>query len=336
MDDACISRSSPPLRQPYLTWAKHIAADGAPPHVRPVDIERFPISASIIRGSTTDDAGPRVTRSQYVDPLPVRPPAPRCLPARLPGREERDPRPRRRGARLSPHVRHPALRAAPPACRERAVACRASPGVLRRGEGHTRRALGPDGPPQRAQASGLAPRVARRPRAGGRTRPAASGRRRARPHVLIDDGPHRAGDAAPSDAQYPLDVPGGEAALDEYASGALVRWDRGPDVCRRFMRLRHGIEVVRPLTERLSLLEAPAYQAAGLVIRPCSSESTFGKRLPLSGPCRSGRYQDAAAWSSKLRRWLGSNTPTCLPSLVRAILMGSWRSESLEITAASS
>ena len=41
-------------------------------------------------------------------------------------------------------------------------------------------------------------------------------------------------------------------------------------------------------------------------------------------------------WSSKLRLRLGSKTPTCLFSLVLAILMGSSRSESFETTTASS
>ena len=37
------------------------------PHVRRVDIERFPISTSIIRDHEAGDAGPGITRAQYVD-----------------------------------------------------------------------------------------------------------------------------------------------------------------------------------------------------------------------------------------------------------------------------
>ena len=77
-----------------------------------------------------------------------------------------------------------------------------------------------------------------------------------------------------------------------------------------------------------------AYHPAGFVIGPLVSVSVSGKRLALSGPRRSGRYQEAARCSSKLRLRLGSKTPTGLPSLSRTIRMGSSRSESLEITTA--
>ena len=86
----------------------------------------------------------------------------------------------------------------------------------------------------------------------------------------------------------------------------------------------------------MASLPSRAYQLAGFVIVPCVSERVSGNRLALKGPVRNGLYQEAALCSWKLRLLLGSKTPTCLPSLVRTILTGSWRSESLEITTANS
>ena len=77
-----------------------------------------------------------------------------------------------------------------------------------------------------------------------------------------------------------------------------------------------------------------AYQAVGLDMGPLSSERVFGNWLALRGPWRNGLYHEAALYNSKLLLRLGSKTPTCFPSLVRVILIGSWRSESLETTTA--
>ena len=76
------------------------------------------------------------------------------------------------------------------------------------------------------------------------------------------------------------------------------------------------------------------YQAVGLVMGPLLSESVFGSWLALRGPRRNGLYHEAALYNSKLLLRLGSKTPTCFPSLVRAMLIGSCRSESLETTTA--
>ena len=84
------------------------------------------------------------------------------------------------------------------------------------------------------------------------------------------------------------------------------------------------------------LRPAAGYQLAGLVMGPLVSWRMVGNWLALRGPARSGLYQLAALLRWKLRLSLGSNTPTCLPSFVRVMLMGSSRSESLETTTASS
>ena len=60
---------------------------------------------------------------------------------------------------------------------------------------------------------------------------------------------------------------------------------------------------------------------------PWASESVSGNWLALRGPRRSGLYHEAAPCNSKLLLRLGSKTPTDFPSLVLAILMGSWRSQ---------
>ena len=78
------------------------------------------------------------------------------------------------------------------------------------------------------------------------------------------------------------------------------------------------------------------YQPLGFVTRPLVSAKVSGNRFAPNGPLRSGLYQEAALCSSKLRLLLGSKTPICFPSLVRAILIGSSRSESLETTTANS
>lgn len=78
------------------------------------------------------------------------------------------------------------------------------------------------------------------------------------------------------------------------------------------------------------------YQLVGLVMGPLSSWRMVGNWLALRGPARSGLYQLAALLRWKFRLPLGSNTPTCLSSFVRAMRMGSSRSESLEITTARS
>ena len=77
-----------------------------------------------------------------------------------------------------------------------------------------------------------------------------------------------------------------------------------------------------------------SHQTIGLVKGPFLSASVSGNWLALSGPRRSGLYQEAALYKVKLRFRLGSNTPTLFPSLVFDILIGSSRSESFEITTA--
>ena len=79
-----------------------------------------------------------------------------------------------------------------------------------------------------------------------------------------------------------------------------------------------------------------SYQPAGFVMRPLASAKVSGNMLALKGPWRRGLYHEAALCSSKLRLRLGSKTLICFPSLVRAILTGSSRSESLETTTANS
>ena len=79
-----------------------------------------------------------------------------------------------------------------------------------------------------------------------------------------------------------------------------------------------------------------SYQLAGFVTRPLASAKVSGNMLAFKGPWRRGLYHEAALCSSKLRLRLGSKTPICFPSLVRAILTGSSRSESLETTTANS